>query len=312
MILTIVGADFSGANIGQNNTINVSFNYRNNNAVLSHTVPINVEKGDEINWTITLKEGYTFNTSGITLTMNGGTLTHSISDNTMTITSSTTVTGRIYITISANNENGEEIPEPEPEPLDSIAYGSLTYRDIFVTNNVAVNVNNNTQTVSVNGKYGYKTGSSAGAVSIVESNDVENNYIPSYSIFASGSQSCQIQMTNSKDSSTSYKYAKGTILYVAANIKVTRYNKGKCGIILGGDGTCTITEQTNGWVRKAEITPASEDAYSLFIGSASSADLDGYINNPVVVNSTVFTATKPTRDEWIELYNNYNNILLNS
>ena len=109
MILTIAGADFSGANIGTNTTVKVTYN----SSVTNQTQ--NIERGKDFNVTITLKTDYTYNSlsitvggseiTGYTATDNGnGTVSLSIPGN--------LITGAVSITVNATyNGSGEAEPE---------------------------------------------------------------------------------------------------------------------------------------------------------------------------------------------------------
>ena len=109
MILTIAGADFSGANIGTNTTVKVTYK----GSVTNQTQYI--ERGTAFNVTITLKTDYTYNSLYITVggseitgyiaTDNGnGTVSLSIPGN--------LITGAVSITVNATyNGSGESEPE---------------------------------------------------------------------------------------------------------------------------------------------------------------------------------------------------------
>ena len=308
MIITIKGADFSSANIGTLSTYIIS---KSIGSGASFDIPNFVDKNSSVNWVITLNEGYTFGTYSVT--MGSEVITPTVVDNVMTITIAE-VTGNVRIVIATINESGEEDDPVEPaDPLDAIAYENLTYRDIFITNNIAMDVNSGSKNYSVNGAYSYAD--STGTVSIIQNNEATNNYIPKYYLSVSGTSSQQARLYKKNQTTTdgAVKLPKTSKLYCGANINVTRYTKGYCGIIFGSAFNSCINRQTNGWERLAAIIPSNSNTADggLFIGSASSANLDGGINNPVVVNSNIFT-TQPSQVEWETLYNNYNNILLNS
>ena len=110
MILTIAGADFSGANIGTNTTVKVTYK---GSGVTNQTQYI--ERGTDFNVTITLKTDYAYNSLSIqvgtstitehTATDNGnGTVSLSIPGN--------LITGNVIITVNATyNGSGEAEPE---------------------------------------------------------------------------------------------------------------------------------------------------------------------------------------------------------
>lgn len=180
--------------------------------------------------------------------------------------------------------------------LDDIAWEDKTYRDIFITNNRAPNINGNSMTNS----YGNITYTdSAGSTTIVSDPTAADNYVPPYSLYVTGTSSQQAKSNTNYASTTSY--------FLAANVKVTDYTKGYCGIIFGSQfGACasTVTDGYEVFSFIGDNTAASTSSTALFIGSASSANLTGYINNPVAIDMSIFT-TAPTLEELTNLYKNY-------
>lgn len=110
MILTIAGADFSGANIGTNTTVKVTYK---GSGVTNQTQYI--ERGTDFNVTITLKTDYTYN--NLSITVGGSTITgYTATDNgNGTISLSipgNLITGAVSITVNATyNGSGEAEPE---------------------------------------------------------------------------------------------------------------------------------------------------------------------------------------------------------
>lgn len=107
MILRILGADFSSANIGTLSTYVIS---KSIGAGISHNIPNFVDKNSSVVWTLTVEEGYLLGSYSII--MNGETITPVVNENTMTITIPN-VTGNVRIVITSVNENTgeEEIPD---------------------------------------------------------------------------------------------------------------------------------------------------------------------------------------------------------
>lgn len=107
MILRILGADFSSANIGTLSTYVIS---KSIGAGISHNIPNFVDKNSSVTWTLTVAEGYLLGSYSII--MNGETITPIVNDNTMTITIPN-VTGNVRIVITSINENTgeEELPD---------------------------------------------------------------------------------------------------------------------------------------------------------------------------------------------------------
>lgn len=125
MILRILGADFSSANIGTLSTYVIS---KSIGAGISHNIPNFVDKNSSVTWTLTVAEGYLLGSYSII--MNGETITPVVNENTMTITIPS-VTGNVRIVITSINENtGEEetpvVPPVEPdEPTGYVVYDSF-------------------------------------------------------------------------------------------------------------------------------------------------------------------------------------------
>ena len=131
MILRILGADFSSANIGTLSTYIIS---KSIGSGASFDIPNFVDKNSSVNWVITLNEGYTFGTYSVT--MGGAEVTPTVVDNVMTI-SIAEVTGNVRIVVATVNENGEEdeptIPDT-PTPDVPTSMGTLYERKTFSTN----------------------------------------------------------------------------------------------------------------------------------------------------------------------------------
>ena len=302
MIITLMGADFSASNIGTLSTWRIT---RSLGAGTTYEGVTSVDKGAAFNATIIIAEGYELGTAGITVTM-GGTVIDAAAVNGNTITISiASVTGNVVIKVPTVNINtGEEdnpdTPDiPEDLTLDSIALDGKTYREIFITNNRAPDICNN----SMKNAFGNLTYSdSTGTTSIVTDTSSSPTFVAPYSLKATG--------TTSQQAKGSTAYPKNTEYFLACNVKVTEYVQGKCGMIFGGDGACA-TGLTNDYEVFSVIRSSPETSGStanLFIGSASSANLTGYVNNPVVVRTELFTTT-PTLEKLTQAYKNYCYIL---
>lgn len=129
MILRILGADFSSANIGTLSTYVIS---KSIGAGISHNIPNFVDKNSSVVWTLTVEEGYLLGSYSII--MNGETITPVVNDNTMTITIPN-VTSNVRIVVTSVNENtGEEempddpvVPPVEPdEPETPTGFQTLS------------------------------------------------------------------------------------------------------------------------------------------------------------------------------------------
>lgn len=98
--------------------------------------------------------------------------------------------------------------------------------------------------------------------------------------------------------------------YIASKIKCTRYENGYLGIVFGTDSNeyanTTVQEVTNDFVTKSAICNLTNE--NIFIGSCISANLDGYIDDTVVADLSIFTST-PSIEKLDELYERYLDIL---
>lgn len=111
MIITISGANFSASNIGTLSTWTVS---KSIGAGAEHSIPSYVDKNSAFNYTITLKDGYTFGTYNVT--MGGQTITPTVTETSMTINIAS-VTGAIRIEVKTiNSSTGEEDKPVTPKP----------------------------------------------------------------------------------------------------------------------------------------------------------------------------------------------------
>lgn len=205
-----------------------------------------------------------------TQTITGYTLSGTLTEGTSTITvtyNGKTTTFDVTVSIS----------------LDSIAYGSLTYRDIFVTNNVVplgdfeedLNLSTSFQYYHDDQTKRYKI--NAGS----PSQSADNCVSPTKSLKCFGSTSAQIQYLDSATMSGTY--------LACISVNISRYSAGKSGInvyFTQGVVAIDLTENkvTDGWqymVGTGSVS-GSNPTLSIYIGSMSSANLDTYIDDVVV------------------------------
>ena len=172
--------------------------------------------------------------------------------------------------------------------LDSTALGNLTYRDIFVENNLAY-----LNGFDHSGWGAYKQYAGANTIT------AEACFSEPYSLKAAGSPSQQI-VSSVTNPAGDY--------FVASKVSCTRYVKGELGVCLQ-DTTVGVTAVTNGFVTSAGIV-TMPGSHRIFIGSIHSADLDGYVDDTVVVNMNIFS-TRPSCDEMTRLYEQYVQIEMN-
>lgn len=286
MIVTLKGADFSGSNIGTLETYLVS---KSIGIGVEYAIPSYVIAGASVNWALTLKKDYSFGEYNVT--MGDTTIIPTVVDGTMTI-NIPKVTGDISIAVAT------QLAAPELG-LDTVIYDGKTYREIFINNNAAPDINNNSMVSIIAGTY-YD---SSGTTSIVSDSTAAANYVPPYSLSVSGTSSQQARSTN--------YFPKTKRFFLAANIKVTAYTKGYIGVIFSSDFSGCINRVTDGWEVIAGISAGenSTDSSGLFIGSASSANLTGRINNPVAVDISIFSK-EPTIAELTAIYKQYNALLI--
>ena len=224
---------------------------------LASTVPL----GEPYQATITPDAGAILET--VSCVMNGETQT--VTNGVIDIAE---VTGAIIITAVAYD-------------LDSVAYESLTYKQLFETNNVL-----GITAGFENGSYSPLT-VKAGSPSIT----TEDKDSGTYSLKCSGTSSQQVR------TSSAYTFA----MLIACRCKVTSYTAGSCGIQSGGVDA-TLTEVSD-WVTKT-ANRTSTASGAVFLGSLNSANLTGYVDTPVVVQKSIFT-TAPSLSDFTALYNKY-------
>jgi len=195
--------------------------------------------------------------------------------------------------------------------LDSIAYGTLTYRDIFITNNLftigdfeSISSLPSTETTLPNGDTYYANyGNPLPDISTEEANTGTH----SLKAFSSGSTQMKYSISGSNAPTS------GTLL-IACSMDVKRYSGGKCGLQLNFENVETSVlgeevvhnETTSDFVaevsiRPVEITPKSNYYISVFAGTFRSGNADVYIDDVVV--SPVPSGL--TLAEAEQLYDNY-------
>ena len=170
--------------------------------------------------------------------------------------------------------------------IKEIAYEDKSYEDIFEKNNI---LPNNLDSMSSN-------------------TDIYKDY--------SGSTTLQYIRYNTKNSAmyvtgTTSQQAMSTLTYTgtyyfASKVRCTRYVQGWIGIVYGGDRTkfdgIALTSTSDSFVTCSGIRTLSDQ--NVFIGSAGSANLDGYIDDTVGINLDIFDET-PSEEKLNELYEAY-------
>lgn len=209
-------------------------------------------------------------------------------------------TKRVIDILEAKEISDEVTTQPSVSVLDEVAYDGMTWRQIFITNNYAPNLNDGLFTSNKANTYTV----SAGTCNIVTDEANSENYVPPFSLDVSGTTSCQLK---------SGKVDVGQLYLMACNVNVTEYNAGYCGVIIGsGSKSATVGRVTNGWEAITKrVTPETSSVATLYVGSATSANLKGKVNNPVIIPASIFTSV-PDESTWQQLFEAYNQKLVES
>ena len=174
-----------------------------------------------------------------------------------------------------------------PTTIDSIVLDGKSYREIFETNNIAY----------CNGfdDGAYPDGFELANGTVEVTGEAYNT--PSKSLKVFGSVSCQIKKPASDPPNTPF--------FLAGKVRVDRYVKGYAGVTLGKPETGAFkTAVTNGFETVSGIFTNDYTLQGVFIGSISSADLDAYIDDPVIIRMSSFT-NAPSADELTVAYETY-------
>lgn len=198
------------------------------------------------------------------------------------------VDGRIVYDADRKNLKIAADTQTRELTLDDIAYENLTYRQIFETNN-ALGISP-----------GFENGSFAPMVAANGSPAITGDVADSgeYCLKCFGAVSTQISSASPWGSD--YKQS----MYVAMRVSCVRYSAGKLGFSLTG---ISLAKQavTEGFETISTLsTPTYGVSSSPFVGSFSSANLDGYIDTPVVVLMGLFVSA-PTKAQMDEMYETY-------
>ena len=190
--------------------------------------------------------------------------------------------------------------------LDSIAYGTTTYRQMFITNNKAPKLSEfeNSMTISNTAQTFSGTNETyrAGSGTPVRSTTKANSPTHSLKCFASGT-SVYLNYINDV-SMPSGKYI------VAIAVKCDRYSSGNAGFQFGAPKTGAVdkinayynavSDDFVGAVGLVTLT-ATRSSFYAYIGAMTSADLDCYVDDFVVTP----VPSSMTQAEAETLYGNY-------
>ena len=226
--------------------------------VTNTNTDIVVDKGASYVATLTLADS-SYSIREISVMMGGADVTEEVYDSETLTINIPSAFGDIVITAKASNVS-----------IDSLAYKSLTYRDIFMTGNQFSELD------FENGLPSYLT-ATAGNPEITDEDYCSSSH--SIKCFGTASQ----QYTVKKDITVSA----GTTFFSAMKVKCTRFSKGKLGAQIGDlFSGMTIAKVTDGWETLSYYRKASSDnnVTSGFLGSMNSANLDGYVDDVVFIN----------------------------
>lgn len=170
--------------------------------------------------------------------------------------------------------------------LQEQAYEGYTLYDIFVLHNYAP-----TNMESMNSSNeSYKDYSGKTTLQSTVSNT------PLKAMYVEGETSQQVKSSNTYTG----RY------YIASKLKCIRYETGYLGIVFGTDSSryekTTIQEVTDKFVTRSSVETLSNE--EIFIGSCISANLDGYIDDTVLVDLSIFEE-EPTKEKLDELYERF-------
>ena len=182
-----------------------------------------------------------------------------------------------------SHEEVSQTSDTENLTLDTLAWENLTYRNIFIENNLAYVNGFNEKTFD---PFKQNTGKN-------EITD-EAFYTAPYSLSVKGNTSQQLKGYFLLPEESSY--------FVASKVNCARYVQGTLGVCLYSTSV-GVKSVTEGFVTAADIITERKDA-GVFLGSFHSADLDGYVDDPVVINMAIFE-TSPSLDEMKSLYETY-------
>lgn len=174
--------------------------------------------------------------------------------------------------------------------LQEVAHEEITLYDMFVLNNYAPN--NMDSLRSTNETYTDYAGTTT----------LQNKVYYTYN------KAMYVEGTTSQQTASSQTYTGN--YYIASKIKCTRYESGYLGIVFGTDSSqyvdTTVQEVTNDFITRSAIRTLSDAR--IFIGSCISANLDGYIDDTVVCDLSIFTEV-PSKEKLDEIYERYLQII---
>src|SRR5674476_873828 len=196
-----------------------------------------------------------------------------------------------------NKENNELLMSwnrpAKPITLASDAFHGETYTDLFVTRNLKTNSHFNTDLTGYTLVSGTPTASS------------DDYNTPGRSMKCFGATSQYV--------TASVSCTVGATLYVAVKAKVIRYISGGGLGFYGNQGDydspMRLTEVTSDFVTMSHIFVADGTTFTVSLGSMESANLDGYVDDYIVIDISDLLKYNQTSKDLDALYDNYLNIL---
>lgn len=175
------------------------------------------------------------------------------------------------------------------QTLTDVAYENYTYQDLFETNNI------------LGISSGFENGSYAPLVVSAGAPTISNTDSDSgtYSLKCDGTTSQQLRMSTYLQSQK--------MLFAAVRVKCTEYTQGCIGVVLRKNTAACVDYLTDGYETKTALDTVSFNS-GIFVGSALAANLKGNIDNPVVIDMSIFD-NAPGIETLTRLYNTYVQIL---
>lgn len=184
-----------------------------------------------------------------------------------------------------------ESGEFDNNELDEIAYEGMSYRQIFIDCNKMPLIHENSMRTSKGSIY---ENHSTNPVQIIYSDSESLKSTPFYIKISSSSSSYLKASKNTKTTNTYYS---------ACYAKLTRYTKGDLGVSIGSTKEATINKVTTDFQLASGLSEVSGE-HGFFVGGINSANLEGLINSPVIIDTKIFN-TVPSKETLDELYQEF-------
>ena len=185
-------------------------------------------------------------------------------------------------------------PGGATKTLDDIVYEGLSYRDIFMTAN---------QLAGFDFENGVPTGCTVNAGNPTVSTDDYSS--ASHSLKCFGTSSQQYKSVSAVGGNDWNKYS-GIWYFCAMKVNCERYVTGYLGVT-GWLGMNSQSAVTDGWstIFMFPTTNTGFSYSSVFVGSYTSANLDGYIDDIVFIPMTSIFTNQPNNGDMVKWYLEY-------